>query len=229
MPKHSWYEEPVDPNEHKWGKCTWCPLRFGHTGSCLRDDFISKKTSRRAAVAAATSMKTIKPSFKNGTLVRHQFTDGIYYYGNIIKFDRVNATYRVQFNDGDVFDDMKANELEFVATEQQTQPEVKAGEVEIEVEVEVEVDKVSEVEVHDVNSGKQVSSPPIPTIEEFLHSAHLSAYIDTMIDNGWDDVEFLRIKVHNWKDFNDLESFPIIKPGHRMRLLSFLHPHESQM
>jgi hypothetical protein len=223
MPKHSWYEEPVDPNEHKWGKCTWCPLRFGHTGSCLRDDFINKKTSRRAAVAAATSMKTIKPSFKNGTLVRHQFTDGIYYYGNIIKFDRVNATYKVQFNDGDVFDDMKANELEVVPTEQPTQPGVEAG------KVEVEVDKVAEVEVDDGHSCKQVSSPPIPTIEELLNSARLSTYIDTMIHYGWDDVEFLRIKIREWKDFNDLDSFPIIKPGHRMRLLSFLHPHESQM
>jgi len=56
--KPSWYQEPRDPNEHPKGKCSGCPLHWGHTGTCAIDFTDSKKTSRRAAIAATKAIQT---------------------------------------------------------------------------------------------------------------------------------------------------------------------------
>lgn len=230
--KPSWFRELKDPSEHKHGKCTWCHLHWGHTGNCAIDFTSNKKTSRRAAVAATTSMKIIRPSFKNGTQVRHKFSDGIYYHGKIVKFNRKNATYKVHFCDGDVVDNMKAEELD--AVQQLAQPGVQAeaqpgiepeaqpgiepeAQPGVEVEVEVEVD----MEPDDVEDEPDVleASVVFPNIKDFLIKARLETYTHDMKEDGWDDVRYLHEIIKEVADFSKLGGFPIRKPGHRMKML----------
>lgn len=189
-----WYQELKDPNEHKHGRCSECPLHWGHTGPCLIDFTSNKKPSRRAAIAAAASLKTIRPSFKNGTQVRHQSSDGTY-YGKITKFNRKNATYTVHFCDGEVVGDMKAEELDVVPTEQPG----------VEDEEEEDVPQVIE------------ASAVFPTIEEFMTKARLEKYTHDMKNDGWDDVQHLHETIKDRADFSD--TFPIEKPGHRAKML----------
>ena len=219
--KPSWYKELKDPSEHKWGRCTWCQLHWGHAGPCLIDFTSNKKTSRRVAVAAATSLKIIRPSFKNGTQVRHQFSDGIYYHGKITKFNRNNATYTVHFYDGEVLDDMKAQELD--ALQQLAQPGAEAEvEVEVEVEVEIEDDDVEYEEEQEEVPQVIEASAVFPNIEEFMTKARLGTYTDDMMEHGWDDVQYLYSTIKELADFSKLMGFPIRKSGHKMKMLSAL-------
>lgn len=203
-----WYNELKDPSEHKWGRCTWCQLHWGHAGPCAIDFTSNQKTSRCAAVAAAASMKTIKPSFKNGTQVRSQFSDGIYYHGKIAKFNRKNATYKVHFYDGEVVDDMKAEELD--AVQQLAQPGV---------EVEMEDDNVEDEDEEEQVPQVIKASAVFPTIEEFMTKARLETYTHDMKEDGWDDVQYLHMVVKEIEDFSKLKEFPIRKQGHKMKML----------
>ena len=106
-----WYDQEKNPDEHEHGTCSGCPLNWGHMGTCAIE-FTSNKGSRRAAIAAADSMKVSttkkRNTFKINTRVRHQFNDGGK-DGRITKTNR--GTYCVQFDNGDLLKNIKEEEL----------------------------------------------------------------------------------------------------------------------
>ena len=171
MSARFWYMERVDPDKHPLGKCSGCQLHWGHTGPCAIDFTSNKPSSRRAAIAAISSMKLKKRKFKNDTRA-----------------------------------------LDTESVEQPTQPEV---------DVEVEDDGIEEEEVIEVLEATVVNTA-VPTIQQFMTISRLEPYLDAMIDNGWDDVQYLHKIVKKIEDFSKLDSFPIYKHGHRMKFLMFL-------
>jgi hypothetical protein len=102
--------------------------------------------------------------------------------------------------------------LDTESVEQPTQPEV---------DVEVEDDGIEEEEVIEVLEATVVNTA-VPTIQQFMTISRLEPYLDAMIDNGWDDVQYLHEIVKKIEDFSKLDSFPIYKQGHRMKFLMFL-------
>ena len=188
MSARFWYMERVDADKHPLGTCSGCQLHWGHTGPCAIDFTSNKPSSRRAAIAAISSMKLKKRKFKN-----------------------------------------EPRALDTESVEQPTQPEVDV-EVEddgiekeevIEVDVKVEDDRIEEEEVIEVLEGTVVNTA-VPTIQQFMTISRLEPYLDAMIDNGWDDVQYLHKIVKKIEDFSKLDSFPIYKHGHRMKFLMFL-------
>jgi hypothetical protein len=63
-------------------------------------------------------------------------------------------------------------------------------------------------------------------MQDFLKDCKLDSYTEDMLQDGFDDVEFLvkyeRDNDNNFEKMVDSGDFPIIKPGHVMKLVANL-------
>jgi hypothetical protein len=66
----------------------------------------------------------------------------------------------------------------------------------------------------------------VPSMQDFLKDCKLDSYTEDMLQDGFDDVEFLvkyeRDNDNNFEKMIDSGDFPIIKPGHVMKLVANL-------
>ena len=238
--KHGgWVTVGVSADEHPSGPCSSCSLHWGHSGQCLYD-FNSEPHARTRVCQRSWSSPTQgrrkkSPKFDVGQTVWHRFEDAGWFSGEVLK--RRAGVYVVEFSDGEVWKDMREEELELERLDGTTDDGDNDG-VEDEVD-EVDVELVTEEEEveEEVLASTFVTPPPptspyvpgtFPSISSFMRMCRLEAHTQAMKDAGWDDVAFLSLKVREMFDFEVLEDFPISKVGHREKLLYFLQKLEQE-
>ena len=197
-----------------YDKCTHCSLRWGHRGACILEDTVPN-TPRGAKVAAAANLssgivklKRAKPTRVSSHKKSIEGAASANLSSGIVKPTRVSSQkstelagllLRLRGEDSD--SSVPPTPCQYLA-----------------------------VEVGSRFQQPAAAPPPppspvaaVPSMQDFLKDCKLDSYTEVMLEDGFDDVEFLakheRNSDNNLEKMLDAGDFPITKPGHVMKLV----------